>query len=384
MSLRRPLSLFASLLMLGGCGTETLEEGAAPGQSRSALEAKHTGIDLAVAEVGVSCDGDVLTVTGVIRNAAPTGIDPSIAGIYAGNPAEGGTLLDTIDVPWLVGQERYPFSKVVTVPEGTQQLYVVADNFGFYPEDDETNNTATVTLSPGGGCLVNQPPVALCKNVTVSASASCSAAASIDDGSYDPDGFPQSLSITASPAGQYPVGTTPVTLTVSDGMDSATCSATVTVVDDAAPVAGASKNLVLARTLGADYKTVTLADCAQPATDTCGGTLDLQQSASIIRVESDESEDALFSLALFKCQDIKLSADRKSAQLRAESSLLGNGRVYTMVYSVADASGNATIGTCKVKVPSPLGILSVGLGPNYCQGEGCPAGTGNGLLCPLL
>ncbi|RKH67018.1 hypothetical protein [Corallococcus aberystwythensis] len=381
MSLRRPLSLFASLLMLGGCGSEVLEKGAAVGEARSAL---HTGIDLAVSELGVTCDGDVLTVTGAIRNAAPTGIDPSIAGIYAGNPAEGGTLLDTINVPWLVGQERYPFSKVVTVPEGTQQLYVVADNFGFYPEDDETNNTAVVTLAAGGGCVVNQPPVAMCKDVTVVADASCSAQASIDNGSYDADLFPQALSRSQSPAGAYAVGTTPVTLTVSDGMDSATCSATVTVVDATAPVAGASKNLVLARTLGADYKTVTLADCAQPASDTCGGTLDLQQSASIIRVESDESEDALFSLALFKCQDIKLSADRKSAQLRAESSLLGNGRVYTMVYSVQDASGNATLGTCKVKVPSLQGIISVGVGPAYCQGTGCPAGTGGGLLCPLL
>ena len=143
MSLRRPLSLFASLLVLGGCGTETLEDGAVVGEARSAL---HTGIDLAVSEVGVTCEGDTLTVTGAIQNAAPTGIDPSIAGIYAGNPAEGGTLLDTIDVPWLVGQERYPFSKVVTVPEGTQRLYVVADTFDFFPEDDETNNTATAAV----------------------------------------------------------------------------------------------------------------------------------------------------------------------------------------------------------------------------------------------
>ncbi|NOK33590.1 hypothetical protein HMI49_10310 [Corallococcus exercitus] len=382
MSLRRPLSLFASLLMLGGCGTETFEEGVAPRQSRSAV---HTGIDLAAAEVGVTCeDGQVATVKGVIINEAPTGIDPSVAGIFAGDPAQGGTLLSTVNVPWLVGKERYAFEVPVQVPQGAQQLFVVADITNFFPEDSEENNTASVTLSAGGGCLVNQAPVALCQNVTVTADASCGASASIDNGSYDPDGFPQPLSLMYSPAGAYPVGTTPVTLTVSDGMDSATCSATVTVVDATAPVAGASKNLVLPRTAGADYKTVTLADCAQPAVDTCGGTLDLQQAGSIIRVESDESEDALFSLAFFKCKDIVLSADRKSAQLRAESSLLGNGRVYTVVYSVEDASGNATLGSCKVKVPSLQGVLSVGVGPAYCQGTDCPAGTGGGLLCPLL
>ncbi|MFB1480901.1 hypothetical protein [Corallococcus sp. RDP092CA] len=381
MSLRRPLSLFASLLVLGGCGTETLEDGAVVGEARSAL---HTGIDLAVSEVGVTCEGDTLTVTGAIQNAAPTGIDPSIAGIYAGNPAEGGTLLDTIDVPWLVGQERYPFSKVVTVPEGTQRLYVVADTFDFFPEDDETNNTAVVTLSADGGCVANQAPVAMCENVTVVADAACSAPASIDNGSYDVDLFPQALSRQQSPAGPYTVGATPVTLTVSDGMDSASCSATVTVVDQTGPVAGASRDLVLPRSPFADYKTVTLADCAQAATDNCGGTMNLQQSATILRVESDETEDALVSLNLFKCDDIKLAADRKSAQLRAESSLLGNGRVYTMVYEVKDASGNATTGTCKVKVPSLQGLISIGVGPAYCQGTGCPAGTGSGLLCSLL
>ncbi|NBD11886.1 MULTISPECIES: hypothetical protein [Corallococcus] len=380
MSSRRPFSLVASLLLLSACGAESYDEGTAPRQAKAAL----TDLDLSVSELGVTCDGDVLTVTGAIRNEAPTGIDPSVAGIYAGDPAQGGTLLATVDVPWLVGKERYPFEKVVQVPEGTQRLFVVADAFDFFPEDDELNNIASVTLAAGGGCVVNQPPVALCKNVTVVAGASCAAPASIDNGSYDSDLFPQPLSREQSPAGPYAPGVTPVTLTLSDGMDTATCAATVTVVDATAPVAGASKNLVLPRSLTADYKTVTLADCAQAPVDNCGGTLDLQASGSIIRVESDESEDALFSLNLFKCKDIKLSADRKSAELRAESSLLGNGRVYTMVYEVKDASGNATTGTCKVKVPSLQGILSIGLGPAYCQGTNCPANTGSGLLCSLL
>ncbi|RKH12953.1 hypothetical protein D7X74_22630 [Corallococcus sp. CA047B] len=377
MSLLRPLSLFAALVTLAGCGTEAPDEGPALGQSEAAL----TGIDLGVSELGVTCEGQVLTVTGAIRNEAPTGIDPSIAGIYAGDPAQGGTLLATVNVPWLVGKERYPFQAVVEVPEGTQKLFVVADNFGFYPEDDELNNTASVTLASGGGCVVNQPPVALCKNVTVSA---CAAQASINNGSYDVDLFPQALSLSQSPAGPYAVGVTPVTLTVSDGMESSTCSASVTVTNPTAPVAGASKDLVLPFSTGAEYKQVTLADCAQPATDSCGVPLDLQQSGSIVRIVSDEAEDALSGLRLLACRDIKLSADRKSAQLRAESGLLGNGRVYTMVYEVKDAFGNATTSTCNVKVPSLQGILSVGLGPVYCQGTACPAGTGSGLLCSLL
>ncbi|RKH51246.1 hypothetical protein [Corallococcus llansteffanensis] len=380
MSFLRPLSLFAALVALVGCGTESPEEGPALRRSEAAL----TGIDLGVSELGVTCDGDVLTVTGAIRNEAPTGVDPSTAGIYAGDPAAGGTLLATVNVPWLVGKERYGFQTVVVVPQGTQRLFVVADHTDFFPEDDEVNNTASVTLASGGGCVVNQTPVALCKSVTVSAGVACAAPVSIDNGSFDVDHFPQALSLSQSPAGPYAVGTTAVTLSVSDGLASNQCSATVTVVDASAPVAGASKNLVLPFTSNAEYRQVTLADCAEPATDNCGGTLDLQQAGRIIRVVSDESEDALSGLRLLACRDIQLSADRKSAQLRAESSILGNGRVYTMTYEVKDASGNATTGTCKVKVPSLQGILSVGLGPVYCQGTACPAGTGGGLLCSLL
>ncbi|MBY0279813.1 thrombospondin type 3 repeat-containing protein [Candidatus Binatia bacterium] len=88
------------------------------------------------------------------------------------------------------------------------------------------------------GCLgpcspINQVPVAKAKNVTVPVGAGCSPAnASIDDGSFDPDAG-DALTIAQSPAGPYPVGTTSVLLTVTDGKGATSqASATVTVVDD--------------------------------------------------------------------------------------------------------------------------------------------------------
>jgi hypothetical protein len=79
--------------------------------------------------------------------------------------------------------------------------------------------------APGGGCL----PIARCMDVTVSTAGGCAADASIDDGSFDPDGG--NVRITQSPAGPYPVGTTPVTLTiVDDEGNSVSCGASVTVV----------------------------------------------------------------------------------------------------------------------------------------------------------
>ena len=81
----------------------------------------------------------------------------------------------------------------------------------------------------------NRPPVAQCQNATVSAGPDCTAGASIDNGSYDPDG--DTITLVQSPAAPYPLGTTPVTLTVTDehGL-SAQCTADVTVRDDTPPV----------------------------------------------------------------------------------------------------------------------------------------------------
>ena len=84
-------------------------------------------------------------------------------------------------------------------------------------------------------CNINQVPVAQAHDVTVaSAVAGGSANASIDNGSFDPDG--DALTITQSPAGPYPHGTTTVLLTVTDTKGATSqASAVVTVVDSAPP-----------------------------------------------------------------------------------------------------------------------------------------------------
>ncbi len=81
----------------------------------------------------------------------------------------------------------------------------------------------------------NRPPVANCRNVTASAGSACTLAASINNGSSDPDGDP--ITLVQSPTGPFGLGTTTVQLTVSDDHGaSASCSAVVTVQDTTAPV----------------------------------------------------------------------------------------------------------------------------------------------------
>ncbi|QRK13327.1 DUF5011 domain-containing protein [Archangium violaceum] len=84
---------------------------------------------------------------------------------------------------------------------------------------------------------VPRPPVALCKDVTVSAdSLVCSVSGSlinIDNGSYDPDG--DLTGCTQSPS-NFALGSTPATLTCVDSAGQrSSCTAMVTVVDTTAP-----------------------------------------------------------------------------------------------------------------------------------------------------
>ena len=105
---------------------------------------------------------------------------------------------------------------------------------------DDSGNLAScsadVTVADGNN-ICNQAPTALCKSVTVDANANCqgtAAAADFDGGSTDPEmGM---LSFSVSPAGPYPLGTTNVTLTVTDpGSASDGCMTTITVVDNTPP-----------------------------------------------------------------------------------------------------------------------------------------------------
>jgi hypothetical protein len=75
----------------------------------------------------------------------------------------------------------------------------------------------------------NLPPVAVCRDITVTAGPDGTAQANVDNGSHDPAGG--DILLEQQPPGPYPVGSTTVTLIVTNdqGM-TAQCVATVTVV----------------------------------------------------------------------------------------------------------------------------------------------------------
>lgn len=200
------------------------------------------------------------------------------------------------------------------------------------------NRSHAVLLTP---VPENQPPVAVCEDTTVPSDPGvCTAAvASVDDGSYDPDGDP--IALEQTPVGPYSLGNTDVTLTVTDDKDASdTCSATVEIVDQEPPVI---ENLVASpNTLWpANHKMVPVVVQALVA-DNC----DSELSCQIISVAANEPKDTT--------PDWEITG-YLTVELRAERSGSGDGRFYTITVQCADTAGNTSSATVDVAVPHDQG-----------------------------
>lgn len=113
----------------------------------------------------------------------------------------------------------------------------------------------------------NNPPIAICQDVTVYADANCQANASVDNGSYDPDGDP--VTIVETPPGPYTVGATLVTLIITDDKGAAdTCQGTVTVIDNTPPVPQCPDDIVVDNDAGVCGAVVNF---TATVTDNCPG-----------------------------------------------------------------------------------------------------------------
>ena len=118
-----------------------------------------------------------------------------------------------------------------------------------------------------GMLCLNNDPIAQCQDVTLSADANCEADGTIDNGSYDPDG--DNVTITLSPTGPYPLGTTTVELIITDEHGAAdTCQGTITVVDDTDPVVTCPADIVVDNDPGECGAGVSF---NPTATDNCAG-----------------------------------------------------------------------------------------------------------------
>ena len=127
----------------------------------------------------------------------------------------------------------------------------------------------------------NAAPQAQCRNLTVSAGPSCTANASIDNGSFDPDGA-DTITLAQSPAGPYALGATSVTLTVTDNHGAASsCTGTVTVADTTPPVISCPAAIIADGSLSPSGAVVPFTVTATDSCDTSVGVVATPPSGSL-------------------------------------------------------------------------------------------------------
>jgi len=136
-------------------------------------------------------------------------------------------------------------------------------------------------------CNTNHVPVAIAHNVTVTAAIPGGTAnASINKGSFDPDG--DTLTITQTPAGPYPVGNTNVLLTVVDPKGATTqASAMVTVLTPTITIVSSSL------TPSTFSTSVTFTANVTPATAT--GTISFKDGSTILATSTLTGGVAIFT-----------------------------------------------------------------------------------------
>lgn len=184
------------------------------------------------------------------------------------NDGTGGLLVaDLVNVKRLDGAGNVVQTYDTAGENSWFALTLDPNGTSFWSANEDTDNVYRFNIATGvqeltfstgtGGRTVfglcqmeDRPPIALCKDVTVTTDPGvCTrATASVDNGSFDPDTplFGDTITLSQLPPGPYSLGATGVTLTVTDNLGkSAQCKATVTVVDAEKPAITCSADQAL-------------------------------------------------------------------------------------------------------------------------------------------
>lgn len=213
-----------------------------------------------------------------------------------------------------------------------------------------------------------QPPVAVCKEVTIELEEGCEAfvdASAFDGGSTSPSG--SALTFTVSPEGPYPVGETEVELTVTDAEGSSTCTTKVVVIDPLPPVIIAPADLVVANDAGACSARVLLE--APEATDNCA-------IETIVHDQPDDIFPVGETMVTWTVTDVHgnaqsvaqkvivTNADPVINSVQASADIVATGKLIKLATSITDNNARtATIdwgdGSAPSTVNSPSDVFEV-------------------------
>src|SRR5436190_6048759 len=195
----------------------------------------------------------------------------------------------------------------------------------------------------------------------------------IDPGATADDGCAGSFAASASGTVNVNVpGTYTITYTAMDpsGNSATPKSRTVNVVDTSLPTITLNGQTPTLWPPDHKYQTFNVSDFVASVSDSCDTGLSVNDVV-ISQVTSDEPENSGEDGNTLN--DIVIGDGCKSVQLRAERKGGGNGRVYTITFSVRDSSGNVATATARILVPKRQGGGSaVDDGPHYTVTGSCP------------
>lgn len=162
------------------------------------------------------------------------------------------------------------------------------------------------------------------------------------------------------------VGTYVLTYSVTSGGLTGSASRVVKVIDTTPPVIILNGLSPTMSTPDKNLDTFSVTDFVTAVTDSCATSLSVS-SVVITKVTSDEGDDTKGK----GNSSIIIGSNCRSVQLRADRDGSGNGRVYTITFSVSDASGNKSTATAKVTVPKAKGQAAVDDGPRFTVTSSC-------------
>jgi len=296
---------------------------------------------------------------GADQSVAATG--PSGASVQLDGSKSSDPDGDTLSYSW-TDEANNPLGTTaaiqVTVPVGTHTFTLTVTDPGNLSSAATTNVTVTAPA--------NHPPVA---DAGVSQTLGCAgtngtAVTLNGSGSSDPDGDALSyvwkdqngktIGTTANVQLTLAQGTYSFTLTVTDpGNLSSTATTSVTVQDTASPTLSVSLS---PNSLQPPNHKLVLITATVSAKDACSANPAVQL-VSITSNEPDEGSgdgDQPNDIQAAGGGPVPFGTDVRSFQLRAERSGMGSGRIYTVTYSAADASGNKTSASAVVVVGATL------------------------------
>lgn len=240
------------------------------------------------------------------------------------------------------------------VPAGNN--FPVGQTIITYTADDGHGHTSsayqTVTVTD------NTPPsLSVPADITTDAPAnSCSA--NVDPGTATGSDNCPGVTITgvrsdSQPLNDpYPVGVTTITWTAKDASNNVTTGTqTITVKDAQAPVITLTSGTISLGPPNHQYQTFTISQLVSSVSDTCDASVDISDVV-ISQVTSDEPENATGNGDGNTEDDIVITPDCKSLQVRRERAGGGDGRVYTITLKVKDSSGNVATAVRQIFVPN--------------------------------